>query len=325
MYDQAKITAVSEEIKANMLSGDSELRKTASLAAGEYFRDEIRENGIRRQTTPPVEVTDAMLDYAEDTDFPIMYAELAPKSAGAMKVSFETGPSNEVIHGKKTRIEFNRIMTPKYGLDKERLLGYKMPLLDILKDEILKDIMDVEDSCTMAVDKAITGTPAQPGVINGVRRAVTVGVLSDATARPALAALKKGMFKSPGHLQPAKFLMNYSTFCDFSALSREYVGGDMAQDMFINGTTLSQLMGVDVVVTTKDDLIEDNQVFTYADPKYYGGFYIRKDVSLITEERDDIWLNFFMHECVGFSVANVAGVCLAEFSGSKVDWKAAIA
>ena len=48
-YNMAKVAAASEDIKAKLLSGDPEMLKTAGLAASEYFRVEIRENGIRRQ------------------------------------------------------------------------------------------------------------------------------------------------------------------------------------------------------------------------------------------------------------------------------------
>ena len=45
-YDETKFASVSEDIKAKLLSGDTNLIKTAGLAADEYFRDQIRENGL---------------------------------------------------------------------------------------------------------------------------------------------------------------------------------------------------------------------------------------------------------------------------------------
>ena len=65
MYDNTKLAAVSEDIKSKLLSGDSDLIKTAGLAADEYFRTEIRENGIRRNITPPRAMSKEDLDYDE--------------------------------------------------------------------------------------------------------------------------------------------------------------------------------------------------------------------------------------------------------------------
>lgn len=315
-YDQVKLASVSEDIKAKLLSGDRDMMKTAGLAASEYFRVEIRENGIRRQITPPTTVTKENFDTAEDTDFPVMYVEIAPQSAGARKVSFETGPRGNVIHGKKARVEFARIMTDKYSIDKIRLETYKMPILDIFYDLMLKDIMDVEDKVTMDVDKDICGTVNTVNQAMGCCRYVTAGPLS----RQSLVHLKKGMKVAPGNLQPAKYLMNDLTHCDFGALDRIEVGGDMAQDMFINGVTLTKVGGIDTVVTTKKDLVATNDVFIYTDPKFYGGFYTYKDVAMVVDEKDDIWLTFFAHETIGASVVNAAGVCRASLTGELKDW-----
>lgn len=316
MYNEAQLNRVSEDIKAKLLSKDDSLIKTAGLAADEYFRTEIRENGIRRQITPPVQITDENFDYSEDTDFPVMYVEIAGKSAGAKLVSFETGPSNEVIHGRKTRVEFNRVMTPKYSIDKIRLKGYKMPLLEILRDLMLKDIMDREDLVAKAVDDNILGVKNANNLDIGCKRWVEAGPLS----RDAMVHMKKSMFKTPGHLQPAKYVMNYGTYCDFGAFGRDDVGGDMAQDMFINGVTLTKIQGIDTVVTTKSELVGDNDVYIYTDPKYYGGFYTYEDVSMVTDEQDDIWLSFFAHEMIGMSVVNAAGVAKVSFTGTLVGW-----
>lgn len=316
MLNHNDVAYISEDIKSKLLSGDKEMMKTAGLAASEYFRVELRENGIRRQITPPVTVTKENFDTAEDTDFPIMYVEIAPQSAGAVKVSFETGPKGNVIHGKKARVEFNRIMTDKYTIDKIRLETYKMPLLDIFYDLMLKDIMDVEDSITLGTDDAIVGTVNTPNAAMGCCRYVTAGPMS----REALVHLQKGMKVAPGNLQPTKFLMNDLTYCDFGAFDRSAVGGDMAQDMFINGVTLTKVQGVDTIVTTKKNLVKTNDVYIYTDPKFYGGFYTYKDVSMVVDEKDDIWLSFFAHETIGASVINAAGVAKASLTGTLVDW-----
>ena len=320
-YNMQKVAAASEDIKAKLLSGDSEMMKTAGLAASEYFRVEIRENGIRRQITPPTTVTKENFDVVEDTDFPVMFVEIAPQSAGAYKVSFETGPKGEVIHGKKSRVDFNRIMNDKFSIDKIRLETYKMPILDIFYDLMLKDIMDTEDEITMAVDDAICGSLNVVNPAMGMTRYATDGTMS----RAAIVALNKGMYYSPGGphgqgLIPTKFLMNNITHCDFGILTRDQVGGDLAQTMFTDGVALTKVAGVDTILTTKRGFVRDNDVYIYADPKFYGGFYTYKDVTMVVDEKDDIWLTFFAHETIGASVINAAGVLKASLTGNTVDW-----
>lgn len=320
-YDNVKIASVSETIKSNLLSGDADLIKSATIATNEYFRTEIRENGIRRQLTPVETITRDDLDVAEDTDFPIKYVPVAPRSAGARMVSFETGPRGNVIHSGKVRVEFNRIMTDKYSIDKIRLDTYKMPILDIFYDLMLKDIMDVEDAHWMAIDKDICGTIDTRDPELGCCRYVHAGPLAGSTARPALVHLKKGINVAPGNLQTSKYLMNNLTYCDFAALGREYVGGDAAQDMFMNGVTLTKVMGVETVVTTKKELVPTNDVFIYANPEYYGKFYTYSDVAMVTDSVDDIWMTFFAHETIGGVVVNKAAVARASLTGTLYPWE----
>ena len=64
MLNHNDVAYISEDIKSKLLSGDKEMMKTAGLAASEYFRVELRENGIRRQITPPVTVTKENFDNA---------------------------------------------------------------------------------------------------------------------------------------------------------------------------------------------------------------------------------------------------------------------
>ena len=315
-YDQTKYAAVSEDVLSKLLSGDKDLIKTAELSINDFFRTEIRENGIRRQITPLTQLSDEELGYAEDTDFPVYYSEVVGKSAGAKKVSFETGPHNDVIHGRKVRFEFNRIMTPKYSIDKIRLKGYKMPILDVLYDLMLKDVMDCEDRVTIGADDAVLGIMNNTND-TGKKRFINVGSMK----RETLVKLKKAMFKAPGHLQPSKFLMNYGTYCELGAFNRDEIGGDLAQDMFINGVKVETIMGVDAVITTKDEFVEDNKVYIYAEPKYYGGFYAINDVSMVTDEQDDIWMSFVAHEMVSFGIVNIAGVAAVKFGEDPgTDW-----
>ena len=316
-YDQTKFAAVSEDVLSKLLSGDRDLIKTAELSINDFFRTEIRENGIRRQITPLTQLSDEELGYAEDTDFPVYYSEVVGKSAGAKKVSFETGPHNDVVHGRKVRFEFNRIMTPKYSIDKIRLKGYKMPILDVLYDLMLKDIMDCEDRVTIGADDTSLGTRGQVHATRQ-KRFINAGPMS----RDALVKVKKAMFKAPGHLQPSKFLMNYGTYCDLGVFKRDEIGGDLAQDMFINGVKVVTIMGVDAIITTKDEFVANNKVYIYAEPTYYGGFYAINDVSMVSDEQDDIWMSFLAHETVSFGIVNVAGVAACEFDRVQTaeDW-----
>lgn len=236
-----------------------------------------------------------------------------------------------MIHGKKARVEFNRIMTDKYEIDKIRLEGYKMDLLDVLYDLMLKDIMDVEDESWAAVNKEIVGWDANSATMQanqatrlteyGARRAL---VLSGGITRDNVAKIKQGILNAPGNLKPAKQLMSELLYSDFFVLDRSEIGGDAAQDIFTNGFTMTKINNVDTLVTSKENVCGRNDVWTFADPKYYAGFYTYKDVSMVIDEKDDIWMTFFAHETIGGAVINKAGVSVTRLddrvAATDTDW-----
>ena len=331
MLNDSQKAALSEEMKAHMCSGDEGLIKTAGLAASEYFRTEIRENSVYRQIIPPKAVTADNFDVLEDSDFPAMLVEIQPESMGAYKVSFETNPQNASLYGKKARAEFNRIMTYKYEIDKIRLHTWKLDVLDMLYDLMLKDIMDVEDISWTEVNKNIVGWAEVTSDMDalqtarlqeyGVRRAINIP--SDVPTRDGLREVKKGILRAPGNIKPAKQLMSELFYADFYGMERDEIGGDMAQDIFINGFTQTKVNGIDTLVTSKEEVCDERDVWCFADPKYYAGFYTFEDVSMVMDEKDNIWLTFFAHETVGGVVVNKAGVSVTRFdaAGDPTTWK----
>lgn len=321
-FSLEKKAALSAQLRENVLSKDDGLIKSAATASNDYFRVEIRENGIRRQITPPEAITAADFDKSENTDFPIKYIEVAPQSLGAYTVSFETGPKGDNIMARRTRAEFGRLMTPKYSIDEIRLLTYDMPLIDIWEDLMLKDIMDTEDTVWQNVDKVICGTLNTPVASMGMCRYCDIGPMS----RSSLTLLKQGMsYTQAGPLGqgliPQKYVMNQLTYAKFANFNRNEIGGDLAQDLFVDGVNLSKVSGVDMVVTTKRDIIGTDEVFIYTDPQFYGKFYTYEDVTMVTDKKDGYWLSFHMYETIGGAIGNIAGVLRAKFgTGAAHDW-----
>lgn len=315
MHNDIQKQALSEEFKANLLSGDAEMRKTASLAGTEYFRTEIRENAVYRQVVPPTPVTKENFDPNETSDLPSMIVEIANESAGAQQVPFEVGPQGAKFFGRKARASFCRAMTPKYEIDKIRLEGYKMPILDVLYDLMLKDIMDVEDAGWTAANVGIVGeygAQTAQWAEFGARRCIR-----QMFDRDGVSEIKKGIMHTAGKLKPAKQLMNALLYADFMKLDRSEIGGDMAQEMFVNGMQMEKVNGVDTLITNKDAVCAATDVWTFADPKYYGGFYTYNDVSMVIDEKDDIFMTFFAHEVFSGLIVNRAAVTRTVFSAAS--------
>ena len=301
-YDRRKLSMVSDEFTSSLLSGDEGLVKRAGMATNDYFRTEIRENGVYRRLLPPTVITDANLAENPYNDLPCTFAEIEFESSGAMQVPFEAGTTNDVLHGRKVFIDFHRVFSPNYGIDMIRLKSYKMPIMDILRDNMLKSIMDQEDATWKALDDYILGEVNTNNEDLGCRRNITVGPIG----RESLVA--------------AKGIMNYLTYSDIGILTKDEIGGTTAEDMFYNGVTTTKLYGLDIITTIKRDLWRDNELYIYPEPRYYGMFCIMDDVTLITDIKDGYWLEVKMWEMIGGAIVNAAGVAKVSFTGTLEPW-----
>ena len=208
-------------------------------------------------------------------------------------------------------------MTPKYQIDKIRLKGYKMPILDILYDLMLKDIMDVEDESWALLNESIVGTyddQATQVAEFGIRRAIR-----QTFDRDMFPKMFEGMLRTRGKLKASKALMNELLYIQLATLDRNQIGGDAAQDMFFDGVKTTKLNGMDILITSKDTVCAEKDIWVFTDPDFYGRSYTYEDVSMVTDEKDNIFLTFFAHETIGGIVANRAGVCKLTCDAASID------
>lgn len=317
MYTSDQISAINQEFKDKLLSDDTRMVKEAALAGTTYFRTRIRENAVYRKLLPPVSVTADDFDVDELSDLPSMIVELDINSEGATQVPFETPTTGATFNGRKARCEFGRIMTPKYEIDKIRLTGYKMPILDILYDLMLKDIMDVEDEAWATLNESIVGDASdQTAQVAefGLRRAIR-----QTWDRVGVTKPQAGLLRTKGKLKASKGLMNELLYIRMAEWDRTVVGGDAAQDMLFDGVTTGKLNNLDVLVTSKDTVCKEHDLWVFTDPQFYGANYTYQDVSMVTDEKDGIFLSFFAHETIGGIITNRAGVCKVTFDAESID------
>lgn len=312
MYTSEQIKAVDQEFRAKLFSDDADMVKRAGLDGTPYFRTRTRENAVWRKLLPTTQVTQDNFDTDEFSDLPSIIFEIDFESAGARMVSFEAPTTGATFNGRKGRATLNRVMTPKYHIDKIRLTGYKMPILDLLYDYMLKDIMDTEDETWTAECNAIVGDPDdQTAQIArfGIRRAI-----KQTWDREGFANVRDGMLLTKGRLKPTKSLMNEILYGKLAIFGRDTVGGDMAQDMLFDGVRMTKLNGLDVLVTSKEFVCDYYDQWVFTDPQFFGGFLTYEDVKMVTDTKDDIELSFFAHECIGGFIANEAGLCKVKYS-----------
>lgn len=290
--------------------------KKAQDAATDYTRTQIREESFAFKILPPEKATDDMLDRALDERLQIIW-ELEPESGGAKWVPLQTIPDGEYITGSRYLIPFARVLTPKFMKDIDELRTYRQDLRKILTDNSIKDALAEIDSKFMATVNSIVNNTPGAGMPNNVTGKVQMIELSDPLNRSSFAEAKKmlprGNSNGKHRLKNYIALMNDVTAQDWLKLTRDQVGGDLAQDMFKNGLTTDTFLGVKAIFTIKDDLIPDDHVYFFAAPEFLGKCFYLTDWTMYMK-KEAFFIEMFSYWLGGFAFGNVAGMALAKFN-----------
>lgn len=310
------VRLLNETIINGLTSDDQTLRKQAKEGVDDWLRIRMREDGFTRRILPPVPITPADLDRQVDTPKPVIVKDMEPNSAGAYTVPFGTTPMDHYIMGPRYRVMFDRILSRRYNSDVNNLLTYDMDIRQILNDFLLKDIMAEEDRKFMAVVNTTVGTVNTVNATLGSCQYITCGPLT----RQSLAHARKGLASTNRHLNASVALVNNITIWDVVALDRTSIGGDLAEELLVNGFAERQIMGLQWAITIKTDLVQDSALYMFAEPKYTGDFFVLDDVTISTKH-EDYFIEFFAYECIGATLQNIAAAGKVDFSGTQRNWR----
>ena len=305
-----------EVMNANCLgqltSGNPTMVKEAAEGINDYTRMKMREDGFYRRILPMQTLPDSEMDRAVDTPLPVKIVDREPGSPAAVTIPFMTTPKEFRMTGDRYRVMFARIATPKAFNDVVALRTYHMDLRQVIMDNMIKDMLAEEDSKFLAACAAGLGTK---NVTSSVTGTIMYKGINDTIGRDSWAEARKILPQTNARLEAATALINSVSVKELEKLDRTEVGGDLAQDIFINGWGERQINGVRVIVTNKTDLVPTGEVFWFAEPKFLGKSYAIEDATLWTKA-EAFMLEAFAYECIGGAIGNVAGVARTVFEQS---------
>jgi hypothetical protein len=314
-----------EDTINGLVSSDNILSKQAQEGVEDYLRLRMYEDGFLRRIQPPVKVGPGDFDKQVDTEKPVIVLDKEPSCPSAYSVPFGTLPIGHYIKSTRFRVMFDRIMTRRFKADVNTLLTYDMDIKQVLEDIMLKKIMHEEDRKYISlVDYIVTqGNPANVDVAAGQNANSvnsTIGMAQNVTfnglTRATLSYMRKGLPTSNRSLNPSIALVNNLTIWDVAALNRTEAGGDLSEEMFVNGFGERTIMGLKWVVTIKKDLVPSGVIYQFAEPKYLGRLFILDDVTLSTK-KEDMFITMYMYECLGAAIGNDAAVCRCSFNDAS--------
>lgn len=291
---------------------DGSLTKQAE-AASMMTRRKLREDAFSPAIIPHEDVTNDKLDYFLDSERIAIIYEMEPDSFGAKSIPFEDTGDSLGYTGDKFVLQFYSNTTPVWTKNVDRLRTYRSDLRSLITDNSLRDLSRRKDVKFMAGVDGIVGTvPAALSPTTSLEQNVVYpGRMTKDNWINSTLLLKDR------DLLPGVFLVNQRTFTEFQRWTRNEMGGDMAQDLFLKGNRAfekAQVAGIDFIVTMKHDLVPNGVMYQFTKPNYLGKAGVLQKPTMYIKKDKDI-LRFECREKLGVTIANTAGVQKVTFLG----------
>jgi len=308
MSSPSSVQVLNEELFSQLETPGME--KNALDAVNEFTRVRVREDGFYRKIIPPVQVSNDDLDRQVDTDKPVIVVDKEPGSPAAISIPFATLPINVYIRGPRYRVMFDRIVTPRFVKDIDELRTWQMDIRQVLSDNAIKDMLAEEDSKFLTAVNTALVNPNVVVPLSGVVQWQTIfGGISRDTIQEAL----KVMPRTPSHLEVNTVLVNNVTVRELLKWGYDEAGGDIAGDFLKKGWSELDLMNVKWVVTIKRDMVPDDTMFFFGDPRFIGKSYLLEDTTMHIK-REAFMIEFFAYETLGGSIGHTGGLARVDFA-----------
>lgn len=285
------------------------MEKKAIDAVNDFTRTKMREDGFYRRIIPPLQISNDELDRQVDTDKPVKVVDKEPDSPAAISIPFANLPINVYIRGPRYRVLFDRIVTPRFTKDVDELRTWVMDIRQVLSDNAIKDMLAEEDSKFLTAVNAVLVGQDSTVPVSGVAQWQSI---SGGITRDTLQDMFKIMPRTPSHLEVHTCLINNVTIREIMKWGRDEMGGDFSQDLVKNGWSEQEFMNARWIITIKRDLVVDDTIFMFADPKFIGKSYLLEDTTMYIK-REAYMLEFFAYETTGGSIGHSGGLARADF------------
>ena len=313
-------TKVSNEQMIDWLGPDSgpEGQTKAAASTTEMIRTRVREGSIARNILAPRTIGASELIPSLTDDDPRYIGEIEPDTPGGIVNPLGARPHAWWFFGKRYEARFNRLETPRYQKDTAQLLTYKTDLRRVLSDASLKDLLSLEDTRfiqmlnNMLSNNGTTVTMAS-GEIIPASGTIQWDSINDDINLSSLADAMTVMNRSNMGLDPATVLVNLNFAKQMMKLTRDEFGGDLAEDVHINGFTERRFMGVRWLVTIKNWLVPNGTMFQFAPQEFIGETLVLED-STMHVRKDAYNIEFWSYQMIAQIIANICGVARVDFT-----------
>ena len=312
MSDLAEIRQTNQLFLDLLESG--QVKEAADIAT-EFTRMRVRESAFVERILPSQKLSNDQLDKQVFTEHPVKVVEREPGNPASYTVPYGGMPEEFYFRGDRYAVHFDRIMTPKFLKDVGELRTTEYDIRQIISDNAALDMDEHLDSKFIETVLTIVSNGAAdldtPNGGENVAQPVTGVVQNQHIAadisRETIFDMMKVLPQTPTRAETATVLLNNITIKDVAKFGRDEFGGDLAQEVMINGFAERTFGGARWIVTIKHELVPNNVFFLFTEPKYIGKHFTLEDTTMHLEKRA-FMLEFFSYRECGLTIGNIASV-----------------
>jgi hypothetical protein len=290
-----------------MLAHNSVRREAATEASADILRTTASEQSFTRKFLNAQMITDpkTQCHRLPTSNKPVVLDEMEHEVEAAFTIPFGGQPINTYMHLPTFITTFARNVSPRVYDDKDNLLMYRGDIEQLFYTLLLREVLDLEVSAFIGVIDLLCGdlddATSTASVATGGLAFASIG----AAGRDSLGHAMKAFPATYGNLPPAAMLMNNSTVWDVHIETDSANAGDgLAEKTWLEGyQVVDTINGVELVVTMKNRVVNDNLIYMFTDPVHLGRMYILEDAVLVNESHA-WWVDMFLYTTLGGSLPN---------------------
>jgi hypothetical protein len=287
------------------------MEKNAVDAINSYTRIKVREDGLWRRLMPFLTIGNTDLDRQYFTDKPFMVIDKETDNPPAMSIGFGGLPTNFYIKTARYAVAFCRLMTQQAYKDVDELRTYVMDVRQVFSDNMIKDMLAEEDNKGIAaVNTAMIGQGSTVPTSGAIQWQAIAGGVNRSNYKEARKIMPATLFRLMEHTT----VINNITVREFEKFTRDEVGGDFSEKLFMQGWTEESFDRMNWLVTIKQNLIPNNAQYFFADPKFIGKSFMLEPTTLHLAKPMPWLIQYYAFETIGSSIGHTAGLARADYT-----------
>lgn len=289
----------------DLLVPGSTTSKTAAELTNDYIRMRRMETCFADKVIPVKQTDPNEIQRQFNTDRPMTMHEREPFGPGAVSVPLGgLSPATYIFEGSVFPCYYDRIQTKKLEKDVEELYPYNYDIRQLLSDQTTLYVDKEKDTRFIAMMNALCGSATTDrSPYSGEQHYYEIADMG----REAVVDATQFMPSMKPMLVPRTALLNRKTFAQIWKWGQEEVGGTLSEEMLRKGVYDVEFMGLKWVVTDKWDIVNNGEIFMFAEPEALGVNRVLTDLTMIVK-RDGPVLSWYSYMTAGMAIGNVGGV-----------------